>query len=374
MADFDQIKDQVLTTVKNIRVPETLLKCTLLLVVFQVLRFFLGRQILGSIFMLVFLGFWGYVFYDSYSFNVLKKRLPTTGAVVITGVSSGLGKDMAYYLAARGFDVYGTVRKEADKTAFEQQAKELKVKGECKALLCDVQKEDQIRKLRDSLEAEGKPIIGLINNAGISNHRCLETASHQHIQSLIQTNVIGVIAVTMELLPLIRKGVKTTGRRGRVAIVSSLSGVAHTPMNVMYCSSKAANDAMINCLSAELRGLGIDCATIRPGFTKSDIFGKAVHTIEDIFKKKDEQDTDERVKERREVYESMAEKDIIFYTAGHKTAVPAERISELAFHFMCAQYPLMAYHTLGDSNRVALCSMPNYVKSVIYRLMVLKEL
>ena len=112
-------------------------------------------------------------------------------------------------------------------------------------------------------------LSGLVNNAGISVAGPLELLPLSEVRTQFEVNVIGVLAVTQTLLPLLRKG------RGRIVNISSIAGRAATPFLGAYCSSKFALEAMSDALRLELGSWGIAVSLVEPGAVQSQIWQRA---------------------------------------------------------------------------------------------------
>src|SRR5437763_214238 len=140
--------------------------------------------------------------------------------VVITGASSGLGKECAQYLDQLVFRVFAGVRKSADSEALAAASS-----GRLRPLLLDVTREDSIR---DAVEVVSKDVRdrglwGLVNNAGICVSAPLECVSPAQLREQLETNLVGHLAMTRAFLPLSRKA------RGRIVNVSSGLGRIASP-------------------------------------------------------------------------------------------------------------------------------------------------
>ncbi len=140
-----------------------------------------------------------------------------------------------------------------------------------RVLLLDVTDSDSIteasRTLTDALPEAG--LAGLVNNAGISVAGPLELLPIAEVRTQFEVNVIGALAVTQALLPLLRRA------RGRIVNISSIAGLAATPFLGAYCSSKFALEAMSDALRLELAPWGIAVALVEPGAIQSQIWQRA---------------------------------------------------------------------------------------------------
>lgn len=114
------------------------------------------------------------------------RRYPvhSSGAIVVTGASSGIGKHAALALDTAGFTVYAGVRKESDATALKEERASLR------PLMIDVTKQEQVdeasQRVKRELAEEGMPLVGLVNNAGISRRLPLELEDLDKVKQLYE--------------------------------------------------------------------------------------------------------------------------------------------------------------------------------------------
>ena len=184
-------------------------------------------------------------------------------SILITGASTGLGKEMALYLAERGFRVYGTTRD-------ERQAEDLKAaararNADVRVLPLDVTNQESIDAAVKTIVAESGGIYGVINNAGIGLRGYFEDLTSEEIHKLFEANVFGVMAVTKAVLPHMRQA-----RRGRVILISSVGGRIGALSVTAYCSTKFAIEGFGESLFQELAPLGIRVVLIEPGIIKTE--------------------------------------------------------------------------------------------------------
>jgi len=188
------------------------------------------------------------------------------GAILITGASSGIGAACARYLDGMGFTVWAGVRRAEDGEALARSTS-----ARLRVLLLDVTDPDSIaaasRTLTEALPEAG--LAGLVNNAGISVAGPLELLPLAEVRTQFEVNVIGALAVTQAVLPLLRRA------RGRIVNISSIAGLAATPFLGAYCGSKFALEAMSDALRLELAPWGIAVTLVEPGAIQSQIWQRA---------------------------------------------------------------------------------------------------
>jgi len=193
---------------------------------------------------------------------------PKLSAVLVTGASSGIGRASALALHERGFVVYAGVRD--PKTAQELA----QIHGaRMRPLILDVSNAEDIDKAFDTINAAsqvagGGVLVGLVNNAGTTYKRPLETASLDSVRGLFEVNVFGALAVTQRFLPLLRRS------RGRVVNIGSVQGIISMPMQGPYAATKFALEALSDTLRQELAPLGVSVSMVNPGYVHTGIRGK----------------------------------------------------------------------------------------------------
>ena len=186
--------------------------------------------------------------------------MPSSGTVVITGASTGIGRATALRLARAGFVVLAGVRREEDGAALRAQD------GRIEPVLVDVTDAGQIASL--AARVGGAPLAGLVNNAGIAVAGPLEGVPIDLMRRQYEVNVFGLLAVTQALLEPIRAG------QGRIVNIGSIGGRINTPFVGPYSSSKAAVRSLSAALRRELRPWDIRVALVEPGALDTPIWRK----------------------------------------------------------------------------------------------------
>jgi NAD(P)-dependent dehydrogenase (short-subunit alcohol dehydrogenase family) len=182
--------------------------------------------------------------------------------VVVTGASSGFGRDTAERFAAAGWRVFATIRDPQGRHA--QPAAELTRRG---IAVVDLEVTDQASVDRAAAEilAAG-PVDVLVNNAGAAYFGVLEAFTPERIQQQFEVNVFGPMRVNRAFLP----GMRDRGQ-GLVVYVSSVVGRTILPFGGVYVSSKWALEALAETSSYELAPFGIDVAIVQPGAYDTNI-------------------------------------------------------------------------------------------------------
>jgi NAD(P)-dependent dehydrogenase (short-subunit alcohol dehydrogenase family) len=193
--------------------------------------------------------------------------MATTGTVVITGASTGIGRATALRLARGGFDVLAGVRREEDGAALRGED------GRIEPVLVDVTDAGQVADLAERVA--GAPLAGLVNNAGIAVAGPLEGIPLDQVRRQYEVNVFGLLAVTQALLEPIRAG------HGRIVNIGSIGGRINTPFVGPYSSSKAAVRSLSAALRRELRPWDIRVALVEPGALDTPIWRKGEEGAEE---------------------------------------------------------------------------------------------
>ena len=182
--------------------------------------------------------------------------------VVITGVSSGIGRATAAKFALRGYRVFGTVR---------NLARTQPIAG-VELVQMDVRDEASVQQGIEAIIAQAQRIDVLVNSAGVSLLGATEETSIAEAQTLFDTNVFGILRTTRAVLPHMR-----AQRSGRIVNISSVLGFLPAPYMGLYSASKHAVEGMSETLDHEVRKFGIRVSLVEPAFTKTSLDANAPH-------------------------------------------------------------------------------------------------
>jgi NAD(P)-dependent dehydrogenase (short-subunit alcohol dehydrogenase family) len=182
---------------------------------------------------------------------------------LITGVSSGFGRELALAALERGDTVVGTLRQADQADAFSQLSP-----GRSHGLVLDVTNHAAIpAAVQQALQLAGH-IDVLVNNAGYGLFAAVEETTDAEARHLMETNFFGLLAVTQAVLPHLRER-----RHGHVINLSSLAGITGLPGCGLYCASKFAVEGLTESLALEMAPLGINVTLVEPGGFRTN-FGK----------------------------------------------------------------------------------------------------
>jgi NAD(P)-dependent dehydrogenase (short-subunit alcohol dehydrogenase family) len=187
-------------------------------------------------------------------------------SVLITGASTGLGLEMALYLADRGFEVYASMRDLGQRGALDEAAARRGV--QIHVLQIDITKKDEIEGAVGTVVEQSGGIYGLVNNAGIGVRGYFEDLSEKEICSVFEANVFGTMAITRAVLPHLR-----AARRGRIVIVTSVGGRIGSLAVSAYCATKFAQEGFGESLAQEVAPFGIYVSLVEPAIIRTERWG-----------------------------------------------------------------------------------------------------
>lgn len=184
--------------------------------------------------------------------------------VVITGATSGLGRELAVQLGRRGWRVAvsGRRREQLDETA----ALVRKAGGEPLCLYGSVTDDDEVRGHYAAVKAAWGGCDWAILNAGVSDSMDFKAFKTETVRWTFDANVLGVARWIEAVLPDM-----LAQRSGLIAGVASLAGFRGLPLSGPYSASKAALITLLESARVDLQGTGVDVLTVCPGFVKSEM-------------------------------------------------------------------------------------------------------
>lgn len=185
---------------------------------------------------------------------------------LITGASSGFGRAFAEAALRAGHRVAGTVRREADRTAFEALHPTA-----AKAVILDVRHFDAVVPAVREVEQAWGPVDVLINNAGYAHEGVLEESPLDELIHQFEVNVFGAVAMIKAVLPGMREQ-----RSGHIINITSMVGHAGMAGISYYCGSKFALEGISDSLAKEVKDLGIRVTAVAPGSFRTDWAGRSM--------------------------------------------------------------------------------------------------
>jgi NAD(P)-dependent dehydrogenase (short-subunit alcohol dehydrogenase family) len=206
--------------------------------------------------------------------NNNKSNREITRVAVVTGSSSGIGFETALLLARSGFHTYASMRNLEKSKSITEIANTEKLPLQVVQL--DVNDDISVKNAIDKIVAENKRIDVLVNNAGYGLFGSLEDISIEEIKAQFETNFFGVIRVTQQVLPVMRKQNSGSGGGGTIVNVSSVGGRMGVPVLSAYQSTKFALEGLSESMSYELEPFGIRVVIIEPGFIRTNIVNSSI--------------------------------------------------------------------------------------------------
>lgn len=191
--------------------------------------------------------------------------------ILITGVSSGLGRAMAHEATAKGNRVVGTVRRGEDADTFERD-----LPG-ARAIIADLADATASEHVVKAAIAELGHVDVLINNAGTGFTGAVEEASLAEIRAVFDLNFIAPVAMIQAILPHMRQR-----RSGHILNITSISGFKPWSGTGIYCASKFALEGLGQTLAQEVAAFGIKVTNVQPGGLRTDFNGRSLAGAEQM--------------------------------------------------------------------------------------------
>jgi short-subunit dehydrogenase len=182
---------------------------------------------------------------------------------VVTGASSGIGRELARQFASHGFDILIT----AEAGDLDAAAGDLATHGTVvREVVADLATADGAERVAAAIDAIGRPVDALALNAGIGSGGAFTATPLADQQRLIGVNVAAPVGLAQHVVPdMVRR------RTGRVLFTSSAPG----PYGATYTASQAFIQSFADALRAELAGTGVTVTTLLPGPTDTEFFRRA---------------------------------------------------------------------------------------------------
>ena len=183
--------------------------------------------------------------------------------VLITGASSGIGRETAKLFQTKNWKVAATMRS-------PEKAEDLQKIVDLECIRLDVTDVGSIRSaIAETIEKFGR-IDAVVNNAGFAVVGPFEAATEEQIDQQFQTNVFGLMNVCREILPIFREQ-----KRGTIVNVASMGGRITFPLYSLYHATKWAVEGFSEGLQFEVREFNIKIKIIEPGPIKTDFYDRS---------------------------------------------------------------------------------------------------
>ena len=183
--------------------------------------------------------------------------MKTKKVILITGASSGIGKEGALQLIKEGHIVYGAARR-------VDNMQDL-VRAGGHAIKMDMTDEESIKSGVEAILSDQGRIDVLWNNAGYAIYGAIEDTSLEDARRQFEVNLFGLAAITKEVLPVMRNQ-----KKGLIINTSSMGGKIYTPLGAWYHATKHALEGWSDSLRLEVQQFGIDVVILEPGIIATE--------------------------------------------------------------------------------------------------------
>ena len=240
-------------------------------------------------------------------------------SILITGASTGIGRNLTETLAENGYHVYAGARKDKDLAALDAIDNVTAVK-------LDVTKQDQVDAAVAMIREKSTGLYALVNNAGVGGGGEVIETPVEDQTFVYAVNVEGVYRTTQAFAPLVIES------KGRILTTGSIAGtIAASPGFSAYSGSKHWIEAFTDSLATEMEPLGVHVGVIEPGNYKSSIRRSSVAREQEQTKSAG----GELTKEMKEAYEATAARELSYKEP--------DEVSEAFMHALFNDKPLRRY-------------------------------
>ena len=257
---------------------------------------------------------------------------------MVTGASSGIGEATALRLDADGHEVFAAVEPGSDTAGLAAASDRLSI------LALDVTLPASIDAAVDEVTGRlaGRGLDGLVNNAGVGFPGPLELLALEDLRRQLDVNVIGQVAMTQAMLPLVRQAA------GRIVFVGSVGGILASQFAGAYHASKFAIEAIGDVWRQELEPEGIEVILIEPSVISTPIWSKAIAYLDEL-----RQSTSPRMNRYRERLTAFRES---LHSADEHGKAP-EDVADVIAQALTAKKPNARY-VVGAAGRFAAVLRP----------------
>jgi NAD(P)-dependent dehydrogenase (short-subunit alcohol dehydrogenase family) len=246
---------------------------------------------------------------------------------LVTGSSSGIGFETALLLSKSGFHTYASMRNLEKSKEITEIANTEKLPLQVVQL--DVNDDRSVKDAIDKIVAEKERIDVLVNNAGYGLFGSLEDISIEEIKAQFETNFFGVIRVTQQVLPVMRKQ-----KSGTIVNVSSVGGRIGVPILSAYQSTKFALEGLSESMLYELEPFRIRVVIIEPGFIRTNIINSRTSA--------------KKALDPKSPYFSLMQKvENHFKSMMENESSPPEEVAKVILQAATSENPQLRY-TVGD--------------------------
>ena len=254
-------------------------------------------------------------------------------AVVVTGVSTGIGWSIAEILVRNGYCVFGSVRNQEDADRLTMEFGKNFV-----PLFFDVTDEAAVQAAAQLVREQlnGETLFGLVNNAGIAVAGPLLHLATDEFRRQLEVNLVSILIVTKAFAPLLGADRTLRGSPGRIVNMSSVGGKRALPFMGAYAASKHGLEGFSESLRRELMLYGIDVIIVGPGTVATPIWDKAEQVNVEPYKNTD--------------YYPYAMRFQRFAVKTGKNGFPPEKVAEVVLHALTANNPRVRYSVVPPTS------------------------
>lgn len=181
---------------------------------------------------------------------------------LVTGASSGIGRECARLLAGRGLDVVAVARRRAELEALADEV------GSVEVLTADLTEPADLRAVERRIGDPQRPIDLVVNNAGTGGHGVFQELAIDRQEAQVRLNVLAVMRLShAALAAMVPRG------RGGLLNVSSVASFQPLPGTATYAAGKAFVTSLSEALHEQVRGSGVHVTALCPGFTRTEFHG-----------------------------------------------------------------------------------------------------
>lgn len=245
-------------------------------------------------------------------------------SILITGASTGIGRNLAEALASDGYHVYAGARK-------DQDLAELGEIENITAVRLDVTKQEQVDAVVALIREKGTGLWALVNNAGVNGGGPVVETPIDDQNFVYRVNVEGVYRMTKAFAPLIIES------GGRIATTGSIAGTGSWAGGSAYSGSKHWIEAFTDALAMEMEPQGVAVSVIEPGNYKSNIRRTRVARMLGV-----DPASDEMTEEQKQRYEAAAERELSYKEP--------DEVTEAFRHALFSDAPLRRYVVVPNAD------------------------
>jgi len=248
----------------------------------------------------------------------------------VSGASTGIGRATVLRLAADGWTVFAGVRSESARRSLVDEGGD-----RVRPIMLDVADQQAVEAAATRVRAEAGKLDALVNNAGIGIGGPLEAVAREELRYQLEVNVVGQVALSQVMLPLLRAS------RGRLVFVGSANGRFAGALLAPYAASKHAIEAIADSLRVELRGSQVKVVLVEPGAVRTPLRDKGIQGAEALTLSA----------ELRPLYEPAVEALGTLISRGSRTAISPERVADVIADALTTNRPRARY-VVGRDARV----------------------